>query len=141
MNLTVHTLLFSQRKRRAETIVANDTPSDVPMEVSHGHSSSTTPPDVNEATPSATPITEAAISKDEQPPREKKSKLKKDKLVPSSRPKKAATSVTQKTVSKKDYTKANGYESRDAYRKLFTSSTPTRDKDQTSHWVTYFPYH
>ena len=33
------------------------------------------------------------------------------------------------------------FESREAYRSLFNSSAPARPKEQTAHWVTFFPYH
>lgn len=43
--------------------------------------------------------------------------------------------------SKSHKKKGKGLESRDAYRSLFTSSAPARPKEQTSNWVTFFPYH
>lgn len=116
------------------------------MDVSHGHSS-TTPPELIETTPLAPPTIEEGtaatkLSHDDQPPVEKKPKIKKEKPRPSSsKLKKTVTSVTQQTVSRKDYSTRNGYESRRAYRKMFTSSAPARDKDKTPHWVTFFPYH
>ena len=52
---------------------------------------------------------------------------------------KGKASATKSTARKKS--SVNGIESRKAYRSMFTSSAPERSKEQSSHWVTFFPYH
>ena len=55
------------------------------------------------------------------------------KVVPPMKPK-----STKKSSKLRHST---GHESRKAYQSLFTSSAPSRPKEQSAHWVTYFPYH
>ena len=58
------------------------------------------------------------------------------KVVPPVKPK-----STKKSSTRSKLRHSTGHESRKAYQSLFTSSAPTRPKEQSAHWVTYFPYH
>ena len=58
------------------------------------------------------------------------------KVAPPVKPK-----STKKSSTRSKLRHSTGHESRKAYQSLFTSSAPSRPKEQSAHWVTYFPYH
>ena len=73
---------------------------------------------------------------------------KKSKLVPEVKPLKSSKLTKPKTTTRRTPlvavskgSKRKDLEKRDAYKSLFTSTTPARSKEQSSHWVTFFPYH
>ena len=70
-----------------------------------------------------------------------RSKLKppQEKILKVDPPVKPKSTKTSSTRSKLRH--STGHESRKAYQSLFTSSAPSRPKEQSAHWVTYFPYH
>ena len=58
------------------------------------------------------------------------------KVTPPVKPK-----STKKSSTRSKLRHSTGHESRKAYQSLFTSSAPSRPKEQSAHWVTYFPYY
>lgn len=118
----------------------------------HLYSESSQSPPLSESSASA----HATSSPDDAPPKEKKSKMADDGskvLVPTSsskvkvaKPSGGGTLPTPTADGKSSVppgkTKSgSNFESREAYRSLFNSSAPARPKEQTAHWVTFFPYH
>ncbi len=81
--------------------------------------------------PSSASLPQASVVVAKEEPREKKSKI-----IPEPKPK--PIKASSKPIKK---AKEGHVEKSDAYKSLFTSSVPPRPKEQSSHWVTFFPYH
>ncbi len=92
-------------------------------------------------------------SSSEAPPEEKRKKLApaSDRPGPSSAPAGASklnVRSAASAVAKKAAGAVNSYKSvaedpsaRSAYKSLFNSGAKERPKEQSAHWVTFFPYH
>ena len=48
---------------------------------------------------------------------------------------------TAKAITSSYRTVADDPNARDAYKALFNSGSKERPKEQSAHWVTFFPYH